>query len=119
MERPRDTPRAPNDDGTAVLSRLSTIVDGLDLDCDCRDRLSSSLRRFIELEQTRHRASRLRAAREDVARIVSLLSLLRDLDDIGHNEPDSSVYSELAHLLQDISEAAQDAAARLHSLDRP
>jgi hypothetical protein len=46
------------------------------------------------------------------------MALLADLEEIGWNEADSSIYLELSDLFEDIATAAREGAAATRQLDR-
>lgn len=98
------------------VARLATAVDHLDLDCACKGKLDDALRRFTRQEWGRRRERLILDARLQVAQIASLMNFLKEIADIAPGEPDQSVFLEIAHLFDDIAEAARRGAADLRSL---
>lgn len=114
MTGPGDTAGGGDD----LARRLDAILSGVDLGCACRERLSEALNAFGAMERLRHRRARLDDARSQVAGILSLLNLLGELDSIGFQEADGSVFDEIAHLFEDVAEAAHRGAADMRPLAR-
>jgi hypothetical protein len=104
-------PRPAGQDCEPLVGRLATLLDGVELDCSCRARLSDALGRFADLERLRERRQLLADARQQVARIAALLDFLRELDELGFNEADRTVFAEVAQLFEDVAEAAARGAA--------
>lgn len=112
-------PAVETDPTDALVTRIRTILTGADLDCQCRDRLTSALDRFAMLEHERHRRRDLNEARHCRARIMSLLELLTELDEISVSEADQSVYAEMVLLFEDIEASARSGALSMRALAAP
>jgi hypothetical protein len=108
-------PEEPRD--AAVIRRIRTVIDTVELDCECRARLDDALARFGALEQQRARREQLAAARQHRERIKAILDFLQEVDHLMVNEPDHSVYGELALLFEEISVIATEGAAAMHGLE--
>jgi hypothetical protein len=91
-----------------VVQRVRGIVASLDLDCACRTKLDGALQRFEALEDRRQFRRLILDGRNQVERIAALLDLARELDELTMDEPDLSVFEEIALLF----EGMRDAAAR-------
>lgn len=113
MSAARRTGGSQRDD---LADRLTAVLSGVDLDCACRERLIEALSSFNAMERMRHRRARLNDARNQVAGILSLLDLLGELDSVGFQESDRSVFEEIAHLFDDVAEAARRGAADMRDL---
>jgi hypothetical protein len=90
----------------SVIQRVRGIVEGLDLDCECRTKLDGALQRFETLEDRRQVRRLILDARHQAERIAALLDLARELDEITTDEPDLSVFEEIALLFEGMREAA-------------
>ena len=99
-----------------VLSRVEAVLRTVELDCTCRARLDDALARFATLEARRQARRDLSEARHQRDLIAGLVALLADLDEVATDEPDASVFGELAHLFDDAAVAAREGAAALRSL---
>ena len=77
---------------------VRTIVEGLDLDCECRSKLDGALQRFQALEDRRQVRRLILDARHQVERIAAFLDFARELDELTSEEPDHSVFEEIAVL---------------------
>lgn len=108
-------PEEPRD--AAVIRRIRTVIDSVELDCECRARLDDALARFGALEQQRMRRQQLTLARQHRERIKAILDFLQEVDHLMVNEPDGSVYGELALLFEEISVIATEGAAAMHGLE--
>jgi len=102
-----------------VIRRVGAVLAGVDLDCGCRAKLEAALRRFASFERRRQLRRCIVDAREQVERIVALLDFLRELDEVGADEADLAVFTEIELLFETIRSAAARgqrdmAAARLH-----
>lgn len=106
-EEPRDA---------AVMRRIRTVIDSVELDCECRARLDEALARFNALEQQRAMRQHLVLARQHRERIKAILDFLHEVDDLMINEPDRSVYTELALLFEEAASIAIEGASAMHSL---
>lgn len=106
-------------DSTSLIGRISNVIADIDLSCGCRARLRDAIARFEDLERSRQAHRALAAARDQRHRIAALLALLADLDEIGWDELDTSIYLELADLFSDIAEAAEAGATATRSLHHP
>lgn len=100
----------------AVVRRIRTVIDSVELDCECRARLNEALGRFSALEEQRVMRQHLVAARQHRERIRAILDFLHEVDDLVINEPDRSVYTELALLFEEIALIATEGAGAMHSL---
>lgn len=94
-----------------LIARISNVLTEIDLNCECRSRVRDAIARFETLEDNRQAHHALAQARNHRHRIGALLALLADLDEIGWNEADSSIYLELSDLFEDITTAAREGAA--------
>ena len=101
-----------------VLGRVEAVLRTVDLDCTCRARLDDALARVATLEARRQARRDLSEARHQRDLIAGLVALLADLDEVATDEPDASVFDELAHLFEDVANAARDGAAALRGLGR-
>lgn len=100
----------------AVIRRIRTVIDSVELDCECRARLNEALARFSALEEQRTMRQHLVLARQHRERIKAIVDFLQEVDDLMINEPDRSVYTELALLFEEIASIATEGAASMHSL---
>jgi hypothetical protein len=100
----------------AVVARLAVLIDGLALDCECRSRLDEVLIRFGRWEKVRARLQQLSAACVSRERIEAISLSLHELDELGANEPDRSVYAEMALLFDEIADIAAVGAHSLRQL---
>ena len=89
------------------------MLAGLEFDCACRERLDTALLSFMALEEKRRRRQAMLGARHERDTIVVLLALLNEVNEIGVNEPDTTVFDEMAQLFEDIAEAAKRGAAEI------
>ncbi|MEE1609886.1 hypothetical protein [Microvirga sp. CF3016] len=104
-----------------LLTRIRTVMGALDLDCRCRGKVDAALERFETLETRRQLRGLILDARHQAERIAALLELVGELDTITMDEPDLSVFTEIALLFEDISAAAARGAedmVRAGSLER-
>ena len=79
-------------------------------------RLNEALARFSALEEQRTMRQHLVLARQHRERIKAIVDFLQEVDDLMINEPDRSVYTELALLFEEIASIATEGAASMHSL---
>lgn len=100
----------------AVIRRIRTVIDSVELDCECRARLNEALARFSALEEQRTMRQHLVLARQHRERIKAIVDFLQEVDDLMINEPDRSVYAELALLFEEVASIATEGAASMHSL---
>ncbi|WP_406857073.1 hypothetical protein ABEG18_05410 [Alsobacter sp. KACC 23698] len=100
----------------SVISRVEVVLRTVDLDCACRARLAEALTRFAQLEARRQARRELEDSRRQRDLIAGIMTLMSDLDEIASDEADASVYAELAHLFDDVAEAARKGASALRSL---
>ena len=100
----------------AVVRRIRTVIDSVELDCECRARLNEALARFSALEEQRAMRQQLVLARQHRERIKAIVDFLQEVDDLMVNEPDRSVYTELAMLFDEVAFIATEAAAAMHGL---
>lgn len=111
---PHPAPEEPRD--AAVIRRIRTVIDSVELDCECRARLDEALARFSALEEQRTLRQHLVLARQHRERIKAILDFLQEVDDLMVSEPDRSVYSELALLFEEVASIATEGASAMHSL---
>lgn len=104
---------------TTMAGRIEAVLQGVELDCSCREKVSQAIGRFEALESSRQTRRALEAAKDQRDRIMGLISLLAELDEIGWQERDRTVFREMAALFKDVSEAASVAAQALDSLQAP
>jgi hypothetical protein len=116
MSAPR--PAGGGDTSEAFVQRIRGVIGDVALDCDCRQRVTDALERFAVLEQHRIDRRHLLSARQHRATIAALVELLADLEDIGWQETDRSVFGELALLFEDVARHAQAGAEDLRLMDR-
>jgi hypothetical protein len=100
-----------------LIARLQNVLMRTDLDCRCREILSNALARFSDLEVRRLSRRSLIRAREHKERIVAILSLLAELNQMTESEQDRTVFIEMALLFDEIGHSAAAAAAAVHDLD--
>ncbi len=101
---------------SSVVVRLGTIIEGLELDCGCRERVREALSRFADLEARRHARRELAEARHQRERIAAILVFLEELDEIASDEADTGVFQEIALLFRDVAEAAASGAEAMERL---
>ena len=111
---PHPVPEEPRD--AAVIRRIRTVIDSVELDCECRARLDEALARFSALEEQRTLRQHLVLARQHRERIKAILDFLQEVDDLMVSEPDRSDYSELALLFEEVASIATEGASAMHSL---
>jgi hypothetical protein len=111
-----DRPARSGGESDPLVGRLANLLSGVDLDCACRAKLDDALARFADLERIRERRQLLSDARQQVARINALLDFLKELDDLGLNEADRTVFDEVAQLFEDVAAAARQGAADARQL---
>ncbi|MCB8821486.1 hypothetical protein [Microvirga rosea] len=98
--------QAPSTGQSPLLARVRTVLTGLDLDCRCRSKVDAALERFEALETRRQLRGLILDAKHQADRIAALLELVGELDTISMDEPDLSVFREIALLFEDIRAAA-------------
>lgn len=106
------------DQPTDLIERIRNIVESAALDCDCRNRVDEALERFVEMEQQRETRRHLLSSRQHRAAIAALVDLLAELEEIGWQEMDRTVFSELAHLFEDIAQHALSGAQQLRQMEK-
>ena len=89
-----------------AVSRVANLINTIAPDCGCRGRLTTALHNFADLERRRRALRHLANARSQRDAIVSLLELLRELDEFYADDGDRAVYEETAMLFEDIATAA-------------
>jgi hypothetical protein len=99
-----------------VVRRIKTLIEGVDLDCECRARLNDALARFATLEHRRMLRQHLVRARQHRERIQAILGFLQEVDELVTTEPDRSVYNELALLFEEVAVIAKDGASAMNRL---
>lgn len=100
----------------SVVRRLATVLQGVQLDCECRSLLDQALARFEALENRRAARQELANARRQRERIEAIFHFLRDLDELAPAEQDHGLYTEIALLFDDIAAAAQEGARSMREL---
>ncbi|MCW5719586.1 MAG: hypothetical protein KIS86_00435 [Devosia sp.] len=115
MSREAPAERADPED---LIERIRYIVGSAALDCDCRSRVNEALERFVKMERQRETRRHLLSSRQHRAAIAALVELLAELEEIGWQEMDRTVFSELAHLFEDIAQHAQSGAQELRQLEK-
>jgi hypothetical protein len=86
-----------------TVTRVANLINTIAPNCGCRTRLTAALANFADLERRRRS-------------IVSLLELLRELDEFYAGEGDKAVYEETAMLFDDIAATAVMGARSLRRL---
>ena len=109
-------PIKPSEVGDSLVWRIRALIDNAALDCDCRERVNDALQRFVDMEQQRVDRRHLLSSRQHRAAIAALMSLLADLEEVGWQEADRSVFGELALLFEDIARHALAGADDLRSM---
>lgn len=89
-----------------VVERLRRRLAEAPLDCGCRDVADDLLDRASAEERLLHRAEGLADARKMRDAVVIVLALLGELDELTPDEPDLSVFGEIADLFEDVTEFA-------------
>ncbi len=89
-----------------VVERLRRRLAEAPLDCGCRDVADDLLDRASTEESLLRRAEGLADARKMRDAIVIVLALLGELDELTPDEPDLSVFGEIADLFEDVTEFA-------------
>jgi hypothetical protein len=101
-----------------LIARLQVVLTRADLDCGCRELLSSALERFSDLEARRLSKRWLERARDHKDRISAILALLSELNQLTASEKDHTVFMEMALLFDEIGHSAAVAAAALRDIDQ-
>lgn len=89
-----------------VVERLRRRLAEAPLDCGCRNVADDLLDRASAEENLVRRADGLVDARKMRDAIVIVLALLGELDELTPDEPDLSVFGEIADLFEDVTEFA-------------
>lgn len=97
----------------AFVQRIRGLITNVALDCDCRQRVNDALERFAVMEQHRTDRRHLLSSRQHRAAIAALVELLAELEEVGWQETDRSVFAELALLFEDIARHAMAGAEDL------
>jgi len=97
-------------DADDLVSRLRRVLSTVDLNCRCRGRLEGALDRFTALEHRRQARRELSHVREQRDQIVARLALLAEIDELTEQEPDVTVFDEIAMIFDEIATAAADSA---------
>lgn len=109
-----------NDDEDLVeigtVNRVANLINTIAPDCGCRGRLTAALHNFADLERRRRALRHLDNARSQRDAIVSIVELLRELDEFYAGEGDKAVYEETAMLFDDIAAVAVMGARSLRRL---
>lgn len=108
--------RTTTSEDSDVVARIEAVLSRIELDCACRERLLEALHAFASMERLRARRSCLQDARHQVAAILSLLDLLGELDGLGLQEMDRTVFIETALLFEDVAQAALRGAEDMRRL---
>lgn len=99
-----------------VVERLRRGIAEAGLDCDCREAANGMLDRAGVEEEFVRRSGGLADARKMRDAIVIVLALLDELDDLMPDEPDRTVFHEIAGLFQDVADfAAYGATAAMRA----
>lgn len=114
--KPIPTNAIENPAETTVIRRIKTLIEGVDLDCECRTRLNDALARFATLEHRRMLRQHLVRARQHRERIEAILGFLQEVDELVATEPDTSVYRELALLFEEVAVIAREGASAMNRL---
>jgi hypothetical protein len=104
-------------DSLDLARRMRSVLTGANMDGHCMEMLRSAFDRFLDLETRRLSRRLLTGARDQKQRIVALLALLSDLDQITETEKDHTVFVEMALLFEEISRTATAAAVSLREVD--
>lgn len=92
------------------MDRLRRGIAEAGLDCGCQEAANDMLDRAGVEERLIRRAEGLAEARKMRDAIVLVLALLGELDDLMPDEPDRSVFHEIAGLFQDVADFAAHGA---------
>ena len=114
--KPVPADAAGNPAEATVIRRIKTLIEGVDLDCECRARLNDALARFATLEHRRMLRRHLVRARQHRERIEAILGFLQEVDELVATEPDRSVYKELGLLFEEVAVIAKDGACAMNRL---
>lgn len=106
--------RAPMQDD--LLDRLCSVLMHARIDWTCRETLRETVQRFALLERLRERRRLLHEARDQAARIASLLNLIADVGEIDAADPDVGVFTDIACLFEDVATSAALGAADMRAL---
>ncbi|KIZ48226.1 MULTISPECIES: hypothetical protein [Rhodopseudomonas] len=101
-----------------LMERMRAVITQSNMDGHCRDMLCSAFDRFLNLEARRLSKRFLHRARDQKQRIVATLALMAELDGLGEDEADRSVFAEMAQLFDEISLTAVAGSAALREMDR-
>ena len=102
-----------SDRSDRVAARIRNVIGSVHLDCDCRKRLNDALDRFLEQEKFRDDRRHLLEARQQRTAISAMLDLLGELEEISWLETDRSAFAEIAHIFDDVAQAALAGAAAM------
>ena len=105
------------EDSVNLIERLRHVLLFSGLDCRCRETLAVALDRFSTLERRRLSRRGLAQARDHKDRIIAILSLLSELDQVTEGEQDRSVFEEMALLFIEIANSAQAGAVTLRAIE--
>lgn len=100
----------------ALMNRLQAVLAHTDLDCECKETVRTAIERFTSFEQRRLTRRFMATARDHKERIVAILSLLQELNQITEIESDRTVFTEMALLFDDIASSASAAAKSLRAV---
>ena len=112
-------PADAGDMAEVFVQRIRGVIGNVALDCECRQRVNDALERFAVMEQHRLDHRHLLSSRQHRATIAALIELLAELEDIGWQETDRSVFGELALLFEDVARHALSGAEDLRLMSRP
>ncbi|MFH1553982.1 MAG: hypothetical protein B7Y12_04620 [Rhizobiales bacterium 24-66-13] len=112
------TRHAAEGDAADFIHRLQTVLNRVELDCNCRQSLSEAIDRFTALERRRVSRRNLIQARAHKDRIIAMMTFLSELDQITEGENDRTVFEEMALLFVEIAVCANAGAAALRAVDQ-
>jgi len=98
------------------VDRIARLLETLDLDCRCRERLRHALTAFQDLETRRRERRALDRAFQSRAEILALVLLLDDLEAVSEPALDPTVCREMAEVFDEVASAARLGATALRSL---
>jgi len=101
-----------------LMERMRAVITQSNMDGHCREMLCAAFDRFLNQEARRMSKRFLLRAREQKQRIAASLALLSELDHLGDDEADRTVFSEMAQLFDEISLTAVAGSAALRDMDR-
>jgi hypothetical protein len=102
--------------GDRIAARIRNVISTVQLDCDCRQRLNDALDRFLEQERYRGDRRWLQEARQQRTAISAMLDLLGELEEISWLETDRTAFGEIAHIFDDVAQAAHAGARAMRTM---